>query len=264
MRTVSRQQETVAAAGAGEAAAEHVRAGGLVALPTDTVYGLGCRAADAQAVTRLLAAKGRDSRKPPPVLVADAAELDSLVPLVPPVARALVQAFWPGALTLVLDARPGLGWWLGQTSATIAVRMPDHPVALALLRDVGPMAVTSANRSGQAPATDADGVRAAFPDRVLPPGGDARGQDGRDRDVLHDILLVDSGPTPGPLPSTIVDLSGPRGHADQPRVIRHGVLDPRRLAEVVAASWEGADAARDLAGDAAPVRAGQVSEEAGR
>ncbi|RJF41442.1 threonylcarbamoyl-AMP synthase [Actinomyces sp. 2119] len=267
MRTVSQQHETAAAAGARGAAAEHVRGGGLVALPTDTVYGLGCRAADTQAVGRLLAAKGRDRRKPPPVLVADAAELDSLVSSLPPLARALTQAFWPGGLTLVLDARPGLGWRLGQRSATIAVRMPDHPVALALLRDVGPMAVTSANRSGQAPATDADGVRAAFPDRVVLPGGDARGRDSHDRDVLHDILLIDSGPTPGPTPSTIVDLSGPRGCADQPCVIRPGILDPQRLAEVVAAFRESVGTpgafARDLAVDAASASAGQVSGRAG-
>lgn len=108
-------------------AAAHVAAGGLLALPTDTVYGLGVRADDADAVSRLLAAKGRGRSMPPPVLIAGVSQLDGVVAHVPEGARALMETFWPGALTLVLDAAPSLGWDLGETGGTIAVRMPDHP-----------------------------------------------------------------------------------------------------------------------------------------
>lgn len=129
-----------------ERAVAHVRAGGLLILPTDTVYGIGARACDAAAVTRLLAAKGRDRRMPPPVLVADPAQAFAAAARPPAAARALIGAFWPGALTLVLDARADLDWDLGETGGTVALRMPDHPLALELLRRTGPMAVTSANR----------------------------------------------------------------------------------------------------------------------
>lgn len=146
-----------------ERAAAHVRAGGLLILPTDTVYGIGALASDAAGVSRLLAAKGRDRRMPPPVLVADPAQAFDVVARPPAAARALIAAFWPGALTLVLDARADLGWDLGESGGTVALRMPDHPLALELLRRTGPMAVTSANRTGLAPATDAEAALAAFP-----------------------------------------------------------------------------------------------------
>ncbi|MDO4900295.1 L-threonylcarbamoyladenylate synthase [Actinomyces sp.] len=203
-------------------AAVHVAAGGLLALPTDTVYGLGVRADDAAAVCRLLAAKGRGRTMPPPVLIADGSQLDGVVARVPDAARALVEAFWPGALTLVLEAAPNLDWDLGDTGGTIAVRMPDHPLALALLHATGPMAVTSANATGQPPATDAAGVRAAFPGRV----GDA---DTVVSDAVEntDILLLDGGPTPGPVPSTIVSLVGPAAWA--PEVLREGVISREEL-----------------------------------
>ncbi|SDN25732.1 tRNA threonylcarbamoyl adenosine modification protein, Sua5/YciO/YrdC/YwlC family [Actinomyces ruminicola] len=202
-------------------AAAHVAAGGLLALPTDTVYGLGVRADDAAAVARLLAAKGRGRSMPPPVLVADVAQLDGVVAHVPDAARALMESFWPGALTLVLDAAVGLGWDLGDTGGTIAVRMPDHPLALALLRATGPMAVTSANVTGSAPATDAVGVRAAFPGRVVDVDGDA------DAAGAGDILLLDGGPTPGPVPSTIVSLAGRATRA--PEILREGVITRTQL-----------------------------------
>ncbi|MBE6482569.1 MAG: threonylcarbamoyl-AMP synthase [Actinomyces ruminicola] len=202
-------------------AAAHVAAGGLLALPTDTVYGLGVRADDAAAVARLLAAKGRGRSMPPPVLVADVAQLDGVVAHVPDAARALMESFWPGALTLVLDAAVGLGWDLGDTGGTIAVRMPDHPLALALLRATGPMAVTSANVTGRVPATDAVGVRAAFPGRVIAVDGDA------DAAGAGDILLLDGGPTPGPVSSTIVSLAGRAARA--PEILREGVITRTQL-----------------------------------
>lgn len=203
-------------------AAAHVAAGGLLALPTDTVYGLGVRADDADAVSRLLAAKGRGRSMPPPVLIAGVSQLDGVVAHVPEGARALMETFWPGALTLVLDAAPSLGWDLGETGGTIAVRMPDHPLALALLHATGPMAVTSANATGRPPATDAAGVRAAFPGRVVDAGDAAAG--GR---ATADILLLDGGPTPGSVPSTIVSLAGTA--AQVPAVLREGVITRAQL-----------------------------------
>ena len=200
-------------------ACEHLRAGGLVILPTDTVYGIGCNAADAGAVERLLASKGRGRQMPPPVLVAGPADLTGVVAQVPEAARILMEAFWPGPLTLILDADAALTWDLGETSGTIAIRMPDHELALDLLRRSGPLAVT-ANPTGAPPATDAASARAAFPGRVR--GVDAVG--------TEDILLLDGGATSGPVPSTIVTLAG--AHACSPRILRKGVLSPADLERV--------------------------------
>ena len=208
-------------------AARYVRAGGLLLLPTDTVYGIGTTARDGDAVARLLAAKGRGRQAPPPVLVPGPQALDGLVAVLPAAGRALVDAFWPGALTLVLDAVPHLGWDLGETGGTLALRMPDHPLALELLRRTGPMAVTSANRTGLAPATDAAAALAAFPGRVALADDDAAGPHGAD------ILLLDGGPTPGPVPSTIVSLAG---GSPGPVVVREGVVPRAELAAVLGPS----------------------------
>ena len=210
-----------------ERAAAHVRAGGLLILPTDTVYGIGALASDAAGVSRLLAAKGRDRRMPPPVLVADPAQAFDVVARLPDAARALIGAFWPGALTLVLDARADLDWDLGESGGTVALRMPDHPLALELLRRTGPMAVTSANRTGLAPATDAAAALAAFPGRVALADDAAAGPHGAD------ILLLDGGPTPGPVPSTIVSLAG---GSPGPIVVREGVVPRAELAAVLGPS----------------------------
>ena len=212
-------------------ACDHLRAGGLVILPTDTVYGIGCNAADAGAVERLLAAKGRGRQMPPPVLVADPADLTGLVAQVPEAARALMEAFWPGALTLILEADETLTWDLGETGGTLAVRMPAHELALNLLRRSGPLAVTSANPTGAPPATNAASARAAFPGRVRDLEELAPGSAGSAR--CEDILLLDGGATPGPVPSTIVTLAGE--HARAPRILRQGVLalaDLERVAGV--------------------------------
>ncbi len=216
-------------------ACEHLRAGGLVILPTDTVYGIGCEAADAGAVERLLAAKGRGRRMPPPVLVADPADLDGVVSEVPDAARALMDVFWPGPLTLILTADESLTWDLGETGGTIAVRMPDHELALELLGASGPLAVTSANPTGAPPATDAASARAAFPGRVRAAGAAGGG----------DILLLDGGATPGPVPSTIVTLAGV--HARAPRVLRQGVLTPADLARKAGVDLVGRADAADTA-----------------
>ena len=127
------------------AAARTVQSGQLVVLPTDTVYGIGADAFDARAVADLIAAKGRGRDMPVPVLVGSWDTIDGLVSYVPAATRALIEAFWPGGLTLVVEHAPSLNWDLGDARGTVAVRMPLHPVALELLELTGPMAVSSAN-----------------------------------------------------------------------------------------------------------------------
>jgi tRNA threonylcarbamoyl adenosine modification protein (Sua5/YciO/YrdC/YwlC family) len=191
------------------AAARAVQRGRLVLLPTDTVYGVGADAFSADAVARLLAAKGRGRQMPPPVLVSAKTTLEALAVDVPEWARALADELWPGPLTLVVRQQPSLQWDLGETRGTVAVRMPDHDVALALLARTGPLAVSSANRTGLPAATDADAAQEML-------GSAAR-------------ILLDAGPTPGPVPSTILDCT-----AEQGRVLRLGVVGVETLNEVVA------------------------------
>jgi len=185
-----------------------IRAGQLVVLPTDTVYGLGCDAFSSVAVQGLLDAKGRGRDMPVPVLVGSWSTMDGLVLGVPPEARKLVEAFWPGGLSIVLSHAPSLNWDLGDTRGTVMLRMPLHPVALELLREVGPMAVSSANRSGQPPATSATEAREQLGDRVP--------------------VLLDGGPTGAPMPSTVVDLTG-----DDPLVLREGAVSVAQIGEVL-------------------------------
>ncbi|HET6626451.1 MAG TPA: L-threonylcarbamoyladenylate synthase [Nocardioidaceae bacterium] len=192
------------------AAALAVQRGELVVLPTDTVYGIGADAFDPAAVRRLLAAKGRGREMPPPVLVSAATTLDALAVGVPSYARALVERFWPGPLTIVCRQQSSLQWDLGDTRGTVAVRMPDHDVALELLARTGPLAVSSANRTGLEAATDADRAETMLGESVE--------------------VILDAGPTPGPVPSTIVDATG----ANTGRVLRLGAVSLERLNEVVA------------------------------
>jgi tRNA threonylcarbamoyl adenosine modification protein (Sua5/YciO/YrdC/YwlC family) len=147
-------------------AAKAVRAGRLVVLPTDTVYGIGCDAFSAAAVRNLLSAKQRGPDMPVPVLVGSWSTIDGLVLGVPKAARDLIEAFWPGGLSLVLQHAPSLKWDLGSTKGTVMLRMPLHPVALELLRDVGPMAVSSANVSGRPPAASAAEAQEQLGDKV--------------------------------------------------------------------------------------------------
>ena len=183
-----------------DAAEKAIRAGECIVLPTDTVYGIGADAFDARAVQRLLDAKKRGRDMPPPVLVGDAEELDGIAVDIAPGARVLAQACWPGALTLVVPVKPELELDLGELRGTIAVRVPDHDGVRTLLRRTGPLAVSSANTSGLPPATDA----------------------GAARDMLGDSVAVylDGGPTPGDVPSTIVDFASAPGG----KVLRQGVI----------------------------------------
>ena len=190
------------------AAARSVRSGQLVVLPTDTVYGLGCDAFSAGAVRGLLAAKNRGPDMPVPVLVGSWSTIDGLVLGVPKSARDLIEAFWPGGLSLVLPHAPSLSWDLGSTKGTVMLRMPLHPVALELLRDVGPMAVSSANVSGRPPTTTAAEAVGQLGDRVG--------------------VYLDGGPSGEPVASTIVDLT-----ADTPRVLREGAVTREAVAEVL-------------------------------
>ena len=182
--------------------------GELVLLPTDTVYGVAADAFTPAAVTRLLAAKNRGRTMPVPVLIGEASTLSGLVLTIPPVAHALAEAFWPGGLTLVVEHAPSLAWDLGEAEGTVAVRLPGDDVARDLLRRTGPLAVSSANRSGRPAATTAD---------------EAVGQLGD-----HVSVVLDGGPRTGSAASTIVDCTAP-----VPRVLRLGAVDLDRLRAVV-------------------------------
>jgi tRNA threonylcarbamoyl adenosine modification protein (Sua5/YciO/YrdC/YwlC family) len=151
----------------------------LVVLPTDTVYGIGCDAFSAKGVASLLAAKGRGPQSPPPVLIPNLATLNALAEDIPDVATRLAKTFWPGALTMILRAQPSLAWDLGETKGTVALRMPDHKIALALLEEVGPMAVSSANLTGEPAATtcqQAEGYLGASVQVYLDGGNSPKGE----------------------------------------------------------------------------------------
>jgi tRNA threonylcarbamoyl adenosine modification protein (Sua5/YciO/YrdC/YwlC family) len=190
------------------AAVEALKRGELAVLPTDTVYGVAADAFNPIAVGRLLEAKGRGRDMPTPVLVPSARTLEGLCDTVPQAARDLVEAFWPGARTLVLTHAATLAWDLGETKGTVAVRMPLDRVALAVLERTGPLAVSSANRSGMPPAVEV---------------AEAEQQLGSAVDVY-----LDGGPAGDPVPSTIVDLTAPT-----PRVLRLGALSVEELRGVV-------------------------------
>jgi L-threonylcarbamoyladenylate synthase len=191
-----------------DAAVDSVRRGELVVLPTDTVYGIGADAFQPDAIDALLAAKGRGRDMPVPVLVGSWAALDGLTLVVPPRVRELAEAFWPGGLTLVVEHAPSLAWDLGAARGTVAVRMPLHPVALELLDRVGPMGVSSANRTGQPPAATAE--------------------EARDQLGFAVAVYLDGGPSGDPVPSTILDVTG-----SVPRVLRSGAVSLEQLREVV-------------------------------
>ena len=194
--------------GAITAAASAVKSGGLVVMPTDTVYGIGADAFDNQAVAALLAAKGRGRDMPVGVLVGSWHTIEGLVYYVPDNARELIRAFWPGALSLVVEQAPSLQWDLGDARGTVMLRMPLQPVALELLRQTGPMAVSSANVSGRPPATTAAEAQHQLGDLV-------------------DVYL-DGGASAQQAASTILDLTGP-----SPRILREGPVSAQALAAVL-------------------------------
>jgi tRNA threonylcarbamoyl adenosine modification protein (Sua5/YciO/YrdC/YwlC family) len=188
--------------------------GRCIVLPTDTVYGIGADALSADAVQALLDAKQRGRDLPPPVLIAEPAMLRSLAASVSDEALALADAFWPGPLTLVLASQPTLRMDLGDRGDTIAVRVPDHDFTRELLRATGPLAVSSANVSGQPAATSITGARKQLGRSVA--------------------VYLDAGRADGPVPSTIVDVTTP-----EPRLLREGRITRAGLAAVVPALAEG-------------------------
>ncbi|MER6002338.1 L-threonylcarbamoyladenylate synthase [Nonomuraea angiospora] len=198
------EQRTV---GVMEAAAA-VRRGELVVLPTDTVYGIGADAFTPAAVTALLDAKGRGREMPPPVLVGTVRAATALIDDLGPYGQDLIDAFWPGPLTLVCNANRALSWDLGETKGTVAVRMPLHPVALDLLKETGPMAVSSANRSGAPAATTAEEAQEQLGDSIE--------------------VYLDGGKTTDNTPSTIIDLT-----TAVPRLLRRGAIPVEKLRGII-------------------------------
>ena len=194
-------------------AAYAVRRGDLIVLPTDTVYGIGADAFSPLAVSELLRAKRRGRDMPPPVLVGTPKAATALIEDLGPDGQNLIDAFWPGALTIICKANRSLAWDLGDTKGTVAVRMPDNEIAVELLKQTGPLAVSSANLTGNDPATTADEAEAQLGDTIE--------------------LYLDGGRCAGNIPSTIVDLTGP-----VPRILRQGDLSASSLREVATSLQE--------------------------
>jgi len=197
--------------------------GALVVIPTDTVYGLAADAFSPEAVQRLLDAKGRGRQSPPPVLIPGIGTLDALAVNIPEPVRALVAEFWPGGLTVVLNAQPSLVWDLGDTRGTVALRMPSNPIALDLLADTGPLAVSSANTSGLPSAVDA-----ATAEEML----------GESVEVYLDGGAAGTGYEPigdraGDTSSTIIDATGFDTNGGKLLIVRGGVISREALAAVI-------------------------------
>ena len=203
-------------------ARQAIAKGDLVVIPTDTVYGIAADAFQPAAVSRLLEAKGRGRTAPPPVLVPGTSTLDALAETVPDEARALVDAFWPGGLTVILQAQPSLAWDLGETRGTVALRMPANRIALALLEETGPLAVSSANRTGKPAAMTAFDAEAALHDRVAVYLDD--GMAGSD--------YPDAAASTG---STIVDATGLALPDGKLRIVRHGVIGDDAIRDLIGA-----------------------------
>ncbi len=197
------------------AARTAIAAGQCIVMPTDTVYGIAADAFSHAAVAGLLAAKGRDRGFPPPVLVADRAMAGALAETVPAELAPLLDAHWPGPLTVILRAQSSLTWDLGDTGGTVAIRVPNHPIAIGLLRETGPLAVSSANLHGMPAPTEASAAAEMLGERVA--------------------VVLDAGPVGGDAApgeqngSTILDCSTP-GVA---RIVRQGVLPRAVIAEAL-------------------------------
>lgn len=195
-----------------------IATGKLVVLPTDTVYGVGANAFSAPAVAGLLSAKGRGRQSPPPVLIPSALTLPGLAADVPTVTQALTDAFWPGGLTIILDAQPSLTWDLGDSNGTVALRVPNHPLALELLAETGPLAVSSANRTGEPAALTAAQAQEQLGESVS--------------------VYLEAGRTPVGEASTIVDLTPLSRNTGLARILRHGAVTVADLRSVLGTQLE--------------------------
>lgn len=210
--------------------------GELIVIPTDTVYGVAADAFSPAAVQRLLDAKGRGRNQPPPVLVSGPATLKALAESVPEAVERLVDAFWPGGLTIVLPAQRSLTWDLGETQGTVAVRMPDSRVALELLEETGPLAVSSANLTGKDAAIAASDALDMLGDKVA--------------------VYLDTGLSRDGIASTIVDATSlvARGE-DSPkpvvRILREGAITREQLEDVLGDLLEPAEQPGDVDPDVA-------------
>ena len=194
----------------------------LVVLPTDTVYGLAADAFSHEGVKKLLDAKGRGRQSPPPVLIGNAAALEGLAQNVPQLAHKLAETFWPGALTMILKAQPSLTWDLGETKGTVALRMPDHKIALSLLQETGPLAVSSANLTGEPAATTCQQAEKYLGSKVK--------------------IYLDGGASPKGEASTIIDMTdlvdtlsdkGEIVTTGKVKLVRRGALSEKKLATVL-------------------------------
>jgi L-threonylcarbamoyladenylate synthase len=196
--------------------------GELVVIPTDTVYGVAADAFNPAAVARLLEAKGRDRTAPPPVLIAGVETLDALAETVPDEVRALAAEFWPGGLTIILPARDSLAWDLGETRGTVALRVPSNRVALELLAETGPLAVSSANLTGQPAAMTAAEAHRMLGDSV------AVYLDDGDAGVAYAGFEAGTG-------STIVDATALVRESGKLRIVRSGVIGDAAIRAIVGA-----------------------------
>ena len=200
----------------------------LAVVPTDTVYGLACDAFSAEGIKRLFEAKGTNLQNPPSVLIGNASALEGLAQQVPQLAHKLAETFWPGALTMILQAQPSLTWDLGETKGTVALRMPDHKIALALLQETGPLAVSSANLAGEPAATTCQQAEKSLGSKVK--------------------IYLDGGASPKGEASTIIDMtdlvdtvseSGEVVTTGKAKVLRRGALSNQKLATVLGEFLEG-------------------------
>jgi L-threonylcarbamoyladenylate synthase len=199
------------------AARRAIAQGELVVLPTDTVYGVAADAFSPAAVERLLEAKGRTRTSPPPVLISSMSALDALAESVPDSVRALGAKFWPGGLTIIVDAQPSLAWDLGETFGTVAVRIPNHPLALELLAETGPLAVSSANLTGQPPGATAAEAKDQLGGRVA--------------------VYLEAGAVGGTA-STIVDATGLTRGTGGVRIVRSGKVTTAALRKILGDALE--------------------------
>jgi L-threonylcarbamoyladenylate synthase len=197
--------------------------GALVVIPTDTVYGVAADAFNPEAVQKLLDAKGRDRQSPPPVLVPGIATLDALAQNVPQPVRDLVDVFWPGGLTVVLTAQSSLVWDLGETQGTVALRMPRNKIALDLLAETGPLAVSSANTSGLPSAIDVIGAEDMLGISV------AVYLDGGVAGLEYEAI----GDRPGDTSSTIIDATGFDSNGGKLVIVRNGVISRAAIEAVI-------------------------------
>ncbi|WP_247650049.1 L-threonylcarbamoyladenylate synthase [Clavibacter capsici] len=193
-------------------ARQAVGRGEVVVIPTDTVYGIAADAFNPEAVQRLLDAKGRGRDAPPPVLIPGRSTLDALADFVPDVVRRLVDEFWPGGLTVILVAQPSLVWDLGETRGTVALRMPANSFALELLAETGPLAVSSANKTGQPAAATAQDAAEQLGDSVS--------------------ILLDGGAAGGAA-STIVDASRVTEAGGRVRIVREGAVTRAQIQQLI-------------------------------